>query len=171
MTDMHKDNSAKPFEEDTNKPDYVPNKKKPFIIISILVLIALVFLSKTNVFSPESSIRVTGKIISPLNKSTVDKEILVVGETKNVNAGQYIWLAFDNPKFRTCWPRIQVQGNIEFSITILEKSLKDDLRLSLYVMNEKRHKKWIEWQSTQKPSGVKMPSGRKYLDHVNIILK
>jgi hypothetical protein len=171
MTDKHKDNSGKPLEEDTDKPVYVVNKKQPFIITVILVLVFLVVFFTTNVFNPKPGMQVTGKIISPLNRTTIDKEIIVVGETKNVNAGQYIWLAFDNSEFRTCWPRIQVPGNIEFSITILEKSLKDDLRLSLYVMNEKRHKKWVEWQGTQNPRGVKLISGRNHLHYVNIILK
>lgn len=171
MTDKHKDNSVKLLEEDTNKPVGELNKKKPLIITVILFLIFFGFLVKSNVFNPEPSIKVTGRIISPLSATTIDKELIVVCETKNVNAGQYIWLAFDKPEFRACWPLIQVPGNREFSAPILDRSLKDGLRLSMYVLNETRHKKWIEWQGTQKSEGVKMPMGSQHLHHINIILK
>jgi hypothetical protein len=55
----------------------------------------------------------------------VVKEIKVVGETKNVNVDQYIWLAFDNPEYGKCWPKTHIPVNIEFSTTVLEEELKE----------------------------------------------
>jgi hypothetical protein len=171
MTDKHNDNLAKLPKEDTDKAVHVREGKKPFIIIAILISIGLVFISKTNIFTSEPSINATGTIISPLNKATLDSEFIVTGETKRVAAGQYAWLAFDNPEFHTCFPKVQVPRNDKFRATIIEKRLTDQLRLSLYVLNEAEHKKWIEWQNTPNFEGIKMPTGRKYLDHANIILK
>ena len=171
MTDKHNDNSANPREEDTDNAVNLRQDKKPFIIIAILIFIGLVFLSKTNIFSTEPRIDATGKIISPLNKDTIGPEFVVAGETKGVNGAQYVWLAFDNPEYRTTFPRAQVPGNEKFKVTIIEKQLNDHLRLSLYVLNEIEHKKWIEWQSTQNAKGIKMPTGRKHLDHANLVLE
>lgn len=163
MTDKQNDNLTEFSEENKGK--------KTFIIIAILILIGLVFISKTNIFNSEPRITATGTIISPLNNASVGTEFIVVGETNSVNAGQYIWLAFDNPEFRTSFPRVRVAGNDKFRATIIEKRLKDHFRLSLYVLNEGEHKKWIEWQNTQNSQGVKMPTGGKHLDHTTIVLK
>jgi len=94
-----------------------------------------------------------------------------VGETKNVDVDQYIWLAIDNPEFSKCWPKIQIQRNIEFNTMVLEEELKGNLRLSIYLLNEKSHRQWQEWQSKENPRGVRMPSGNKHLDFVNLILE
>lgn len=170
MTDKHKDNSAQIQTEDDDTVDG-PGGKKTVIIISILIFIALVFLSKTNIFTLEPPINATGKIISPLNKGTIGPKFVVAGETKGVNAGQFVWLAFDNPEYRTTFPRAQIPGNEKFKVTIIEKQLNDHLRLSLYVLNDAEHKKWIAWQNTQNAKGIKMPTGRKHLDHANLVLK
>lgn len=171
MADKQNDNSANHTDRKAGKTDDSPNRKKLIITTAILLLISLVFLSKTSFFTLEPSINATGTIISPLNETTLDPEFTLEVETKGVNTGQYVWIAFDNPEFRTCFPRIQVPGNEKFKVTLIEKQLKDDLRLSLYVLNETEHEKWIEWQAAQNSKGVKMPSGRKHIDHANIILK
>ncbi len=171
MTDDQKDNPAAPQEKNSDKPVDGLNKKKPLIITVILILVFLGFLFKTDVFNPEFGIHATGKITSPRNKTKTGKEITIKGETENVGVDQHIWLAFDNPEFSTCWPRIQIPGNIEFTTSFVEKTLKDDLRLSMYVLNDKLHKKWIAWQNSEDTRGVKMPSGKKHLDHVNIIME
>lgn len=171
MTDKHNDNLAKLPEDNKEKAVDVRKEKQPFIIIAVFIVIGLLFISKTNVFTSEPRINATGTIISPLNNATVGTEFIVVGETNSVNAIQYVWLAFDNPEFRTCFPRVRITGNDKFRATIIEKRLKDGLRLSLYVLNEAEHEKWIEWQNTQNSQGVKMPTGTKHLDHANLVLK
>ncbi len=171
MTDKHNDNLVKSPEDNKEKGSDARKGKSPLIIIAVLIVLGLVFISKTNIFTSEPRINATGKIISPLNKATVGTEFIVKGETNSVSAVQYVWLAFDNPEFRTCFPRVQVAGNDKFRATINEKRLKGDLRLSLYVLNEAEHEKWIQWKNTQNSQGVKMPTGGKYLDHANIVLK
>ncbi len=171
MTDKQKENLEASLEKNSDIPVDGISKKNPFIITVILLLVFLGFLFKTDVFNPELTIHATGKITSPQNRSKTGKEITIKGETKGVGSNQYVWLAFDNPEFSKCWPRTQVSGNIEFTATFVEKSLKDDLRLSMYILNEKLHNKWIEWLSNESSQGVKMPSGNKHLDHVNLILE
>jgi len=171
MTDNHKDNSAQLPEEDQDNSVTAKTGKMPIIIIAILILVCLVVLSKTNIFTTEPPINATGKIISPLNKDTIGSEFVVEGKTKNVNNGQYVWLAFDNPEYRTSFPRAIVPGNEEFKVTIIEKYLDDHLRLSLYVLNEAEHKEWLGWENKKEAKGLKMPTGRKHLDHANLVLK
>jgi preprotein translocase subunit SecF len=155
----------------TGKAENRQEGKRPFIIIAILIVIGLLFISKTDIFKLEPGIDATGSILSPSNKAKLDKTFVVAGETKGVNADQYVWLAFDNPEFRTCFPRAQVPGNEKFKATVIENRLKDHLRLSLYVLNEAEHEKWVDWRNAPDPQGVKMPSGQKHLDHANIVLK
>ncbi len=171
MTDKQKVKLTNPLEETAEKPVETMNNKKPFIITAILFLVFLALLFGTDIFNTDPALRVVGKIISPLKKAVVGKEIKIVGATKNVNVGQYIWLAIDNPEFSKCWPKKHIPGNIEFSTIVLEKELKGDLRLSMYLLNEKLHKQWSEWQSKENPRGVRMLSGNRHLYYVNLVLE
>jgi hypothetical protein len=171
MTDKQKAKLANPLEETVDKPIKAINKKKMFIITAILFLTFLVLHFGINIFNTEPTLRVTGKIISPLKDDVTGKEIKVVGETKNVTADQYIWLAFDNLEFGKSWPKTHIPRNIEFSTIVLEEELKEDQRLSMYLLNEKLHKQWKEWQSKENPLGVRMLSGKRHLDFVSLILE
>ncbi len=171
MTDKQKAKLANPLEETVDKPVKAINKKKLFNITAILFLAFLVLHFGIDIFNTEPTLRVTGEIISPLKNAVTGKEIKVVGETKNVNVGQYIWLAIDNLEYGKCWPKTHVPGNIEFSTIVLEEELKSDQRLSLYLLNEKLHKQWKEWQSKENPLGVRGLSGKRQLDFVSLVLE
>ncbi|MCP3872800.1 MAG: hypothetical protein GY699_06560 [Desulfobacteraceae bacterium] len=171
MTDKQKAKLANPLEETVDKPVEAINKKKLFIITAILFLAFLVLHFGINIFNTEPTLRVTGRILSPLKNDVTGKEIKVVGETKNVTADQYIWLAFDNLEFAKSWPKAHIPGNIKFSTIVLAEELKGDQRLSLYLLNEKLHKQWKEWQSKEKPLGVRMLSGKRHLHFIRLFLE
>ena len=171
MTDKQKVKLTNPLEETVDKPVKAINKQRLFIITTILFLVFLALHFGINIFNTKPTLRVTGEIISPLKNDVTGKEIKVVGETKNVNAGQYIWLAFDNLEYSKSWPKTHIPGNIEFNTIVLEEELKEDQRLSMYLLNEKLHKQWKEWQRKENPLGVRMLSGKRHLDFVSLVLE
>lgn len=173
MTDNLKEKFMLALEEHADKPlqfDLI-NLKKPFLITIIFCIIMAGFIHITSSSTPGPSTNPMGKIRSPVAGSETGKEVNIVGETKNIGVGQYVWLAIDKPDLGLCWPKMHVLGNTKFSTNILEEGPKEAYRLSLYVLNEIFHKQWKEWQDRKIFGGVHMPPESKRLDQVTLLLK
>ena len=140
-------------------------------VFIILCIVFFVILTGTYFLNPYSELGPQGKIKSPPAGSETGKEVRVIGETKNIEPGQYIWLVVDKPEIGLCWPKMSVKPNTKFSTTILEEGPKGDFMLSKYVLNEIIHSQWKEWQDRDMFGGVNMPPKSKRLDSIKLVLK
>lgn len=171
MTDTLKDKLKQALEENADKSQKPKKNKTPLLIIIIVALIIIGLQYSTSIFSTGSSTDPQGKITTPADGSSTGKEVRVVGETKNINAGQYIWLAIDKPDLGLCWPKKRILRNTRFSTTILEEGPKEAYRLSLYVLNETFHDQWKDWRDQKIFGGLHMPPESQRLDQITLLLE
>lgn len=136
-------------------------------IVFILILIGTYFLNPySNVASGPH-----GKIELPKKGTTTGKEVRVIGETRNIQEGQYIWLAVDKPDVELCWPKKHIASNTKFSTTILEEGPEGEFILTLYALNENYRKQWREWQDREIFGGLPIPPKNKKLTMISMTLK
>ena len=159
-----KDNAA--LDQIGSKKQSIP--KSIFIILAIAFIVILLGTYLLNPYAKDSG--PYGEIISPIAGTEIGNIVKIVGETKNIESGQYIWLAVDKPGIGSCWPKKYVPGNTKFSTSILEEGPKGVFTLSLYILNENFHKQWKEWQGKKIFGGVHLPSESKRLDSAKLIL-
>lgn len=147
------------------------SKRTPvFIVIIICIVIFGVQYSNT-IFSSDSVTGPYGKIISPSAGSATGKDVGVMGETRNLEPGQHVWLAVDKPDLGLCWPKSpRIKPNVKFKTTIYEGGPKEPYRLSLYALNKGLNDRWKEWLEKEMQGGVPMPPDKRRLDSVRLML-
>ncbi len=172
MKNNLKDKFKQALKENAN-PDPVELEKQslPRSIFIIPSIAFIVILFATYLINPYAGIDFQGKIESPKAGSETEKEVKVIGETKNIEPGQYIWLAVDKPGIGLCWPKTHIASNTKFSTTILEEGPKETFFISLYVLNENFHNQWKDWQNRKIFGGVHLPPESKRIDSIELILK
>ena len=126
----------------------------------------------SSLFSIKSSTSPMGKISSPLAGSSTGHEVKITAETRNLEPGQYVWLAVDKPDIGLCWPKNpNLKPNIKFMTTIYEGGPKEPYRLSLYAVTKTVNDQWQEWLDRKMFGGLPMPPDKRRLDSVRLILE
>ena len=146
--------------------------EKQSLPISIFIIPGIFFtliLAATYFLNPYSNTGPIGKIKTPKVGSVTQKEFKVVGETRNIESGQYIWLAVDKPGIGLCWPKVQIAANTKFSTSILEEGPKGSFTLSIYILNKNFHEQWKGWQDRKIFGGLHMPPKSKRLNSVKLV--
>ncbi len=78
-------------------------------ICTVAIIIAVVWgISLNNSTTPAGP---WGELASPHAGETTGTEVSVIGETRNIEPGQHIWLAVDKPQKGLCWPKIRTEAN------------------------------------------------------------
>lgn len=127
MADNLKEKFMRALEENADKPQKSRKNKTPLLVIIIVILIIIGLQYSTSIFSQGPSTDPLGEITTPAAGSSTGKEVRVVGETKNINAGQHIWLAVDKPDLGLCWPKKQVLRNTRFRPLSWRKGRKNHI--------------------------------------------
>ena len=126
----------------------------------------------SSLFSIKSSTDPMGKISSPVVGSSTGHEVKITAETRNLEPGQYVWMAVDKPNIGLCWPKApRIKQNIKFLTTIYEGGPKEPYTLSLYVVTKTINDQWQEWLDRKMFGGLPMPPDKRRLDSVRLILK
>ena len=107
MNDSLKEKFKQALKENADpEPEESVKKKLPRSIFIIPSIVFIIILSATFLINPYSkSGGPYGKIKQPSIGSTITGEVEVVGETEDIEPGQYIWLAVDKPDIGLCWPK------------------------------------------------------------------
>ncbi len=153
------------------------NVKKPHIYkivilssFTTLCLVAFLYFA-TSLFSSNTVTDIYGKILSPSAGSITSQAVKVIGETKNLEPGQYVWLAVDKPKIGLCWPKEpKILPNTGFKTIIYEGGPKEPYTLSVYAVNKIINDQWQEWLDNEIYGGLPMPPDKRRLDSVRLIL-
>ncbi|SDU66037.1 hypothetical protein [Desulfobacula phenolica] len=146
-------------------------KRTPVFIVIIICLVVFGVQYSTTLFSSDSATGPYGKIILPSTGSVTGKDVNVTGETKNLESGQYIWLAVDKPDLGLCWPKAtRIKANTRFKTTIYEGGPKEPYTLSLYAVTKTVNDQWQEWLEKEMHGGVPMPPDKRRLDSVRLVL-
>jgi len=170
MNEIIKEKFKQAIAENTeSKSDEFSRLPKSVFIIPGIVFITII--AATYFFNPYSNLGPIGKIEMRIAGSKTGKEVKVVGETRNITEGQFVWLAVDKPGIGLCWPKKLIAANAKFSTTILEEGPKEEFTLSLYMLDENFHKQWKEWQDHKIFGGLHLPPETKRLKSVRLILK
>lgn len=142
---------------------------KLIIAIAMIITIGVYLVTSSKQSGGKTAPEPFGKIHSPGPGAITGKEVTVIAETKNLEPGQYIWLAVDKPGISLCWPKKQLHGNSKFTTTILEEGPKEPYTLSLYAVNKTINDQWQEWLDAGRLGGLPMPPDRRRLDSVRLI--
>lgn len=137
-------------------------------IVFITILVGIYFInpdSKT-LRKDHSGTTPYGKIKIP-----ADGFETVAVETKNMDAGQYVWLAVNNPKLKLAWSKQQLPCNTNFNTAIIDDGPEGHYTRSMYVSNKICHTQWKEWQTSHSSGSLHLPPDSKRLDSVKLILK
>ena len=170
---MKKDPAKKLLNEEDLKRKNPYNKKpkaSPIIVILVvcLSLIGAIYVNK--LMFPKPGTGAWGKITSPRAGTKTSKEVNVTAETKNLESGQYVWLAVDKPEIGLCWPKMQVKTNTHVKTKIFEEGSKGVYALSLYVLPKTINNKWEDWLDKELFGGVPMLPDKRRLDSVMLVL-
>ena len=172
MNDNLKERIKQALKEGTNSESAEIEKKPlPRSIFIIPGFVFAVILIGTYLLSSQIKAGPQGKIKSPVVGSETGKVVRVVGETKNIEPGQYVWIVVDKPEIGLCWPKVPIDANTKFSTTILEEGPKGPFSLSLYVLTEHFHKQWTEWKNQEIFGGLPMLPESRRLDLIRLVLK
>ncbi|NOX32537.1 MAG: hypothetical protein GXP56_02200, partial [Deltaproteobacteria bacterium] len=126
-----------------------------------LCIVAFLYFS-TSIFSSDPITGPYGKIISPAAGSLTGQTVKVIGETQNLEPGQYVWLAVDKPDLGLCWPKApRIQPNTKFKTTIYEGGPKEPYTLSLYAVNKTINDQWQDWIGNGIFGGLPMPPDKR----------
>ncbi len=140
-----------------------------------LCIISFLYISTSLFSSQDTEISETapwGKIISPAAGTTTGEQIIITGETKNLESGHYVWLAVDKPRIGLCWPKQSIrEPDTKFRTTIFEGGPYEPYMLSLYILNKTLNDQWQEWVDKKMFGGLPMPPDARRLDSVKLILK
>ncbi len=141
------------------------------IVLSSLIttcLILLLFLGPSLFSSPPPK-GPWGKIHLPTPGSETGPTVGVRAETRNIPAGQYLWLAVDKPALGLCWPKFDhIHPNIMFQTTIQEGGPKEFYTISLYSLNETLNDQWTQWMDRQLLGGLPIPPDSRRLASVRL---
>ncbi|GEM_PF-3536776 len=192
MTDNLKDKIKQALKENsTDKPQKKSRDgRTPLVIIFVLILVigaaALIIAGmrhSSSVFSTstisagqaaisaDSSTKPYGKLFSPTTGSRTGRKVNVSGETRNLDVGQYVWLAVDKPDIGLCWPKAgRIKLNTKFMTTIYEGGPQGHYTLSLYAVNKLINDQWQEWLDHKIFGGLPMPPDKRRLDAVILTL-
>ncbi len=149
------------------------HNRKPFILIACITFLGAVMLfGYVLLFSNTPTRGPWGQIKKPAHGKTTGQKVRVTGETKNIESGQYIWLAVDKSDIGLCWPKMHItESNTNFRTTVMEEGLEEPYSLSLYLVNQTIHEQWKEWLEHEIFGGLHMPPERKRLDSVRLLLE
>ncbi|MDM8536919.1 hypothetical protein QUF70_09220 [Desulfobacterales bacterium HSG17] len=149
-----------------------PPGLSPILIILIACLVLLgVQYGATLLSSDPISTEAYGKITSPTTGTTTGAHVKVTVETKNLEPGQYVWLAVDKPEISLCWPKTSgIKLNTKFMTTISEEDSTGSYTLSLYVVHKTINEQWQRWLDKDMHGGLPMLPDKRRLDSV-ILLK
>ncbi|MCP4020645.1 MAG: hypothetical protein GY729_02280, partial [Desulfobacteraceae bacterium] len=126
-------------------------QRSPFWAIAAIGLLIVIMHYSTTLFNPKQPSGPWAKITTPAIGSTTGQRIKVVGESGNLQPGQFLWLAVDKPHKGLCWPKPpHLRANMKFQTTIDERGPKEAYILSLYVLNQKLHMQWRQWVREKK---------------------
>ena len=155
---------------DYTKPQTLKQQILNYLISVILIVVFLYF--GATLFSSEPQAGPYGVIHSPGPMTKTKTCVKVVGETRNLEPGQYVWLAVDKPQLGLCWPKApKLKPNCKWATEIYEEGPNEPYRLSLYAVNEHTHKQWSQWLDKKIFGGVTMPGDDRRLDSVTLILE
>jgi len=158
--------------ENANKERSKNKNKRIFIFIVGVLLVSIFTFFGSTLFSSNTPLGPWGQIKKPNPGMTTGQKVKVTGETKNIEPGQYIWLAVDKPDRGLCWPKMHITTpNTNFGTTIMEEGPEEPYSLSLYLINQTVHEQWKEWLDHEKLGGLHIPPERKRLDSVRLLLK
>lgn len=146
------------------------NKRSPFVIVLIIALAIIGLQYSTSLFSPDPETESWGKIILPAAGSVIGNDVTIVGETQDIAAGHYIWIAVDKPDIGLCWPQKRVLRNTRFRTKLKVEGHKRPYFLSLYILNETLHIQWKNQQEREILGGLPMLTEMRRLDSVKLIL-
>lgn len=169
------DDLAKVIADNAN-PQPPKNQKsllyKIIAITSITTLAAVLFFySAGSLFSSPEHTGPWGEISSPTAGTITGAAVKVVGATKNIEPGQYVWLAVDKPDLGLCWPKVPgIAPNTGFSTVIDESGPREPYSLSLYAVTKTINDQWQNWLAEGKFGGLPMPPDNRLLDSVELIL-
>ncbi len=146
-----------------------------FFFIILCLVIALVITGVyfgTNRFSAALPKGPYGKILSTTAVSSDGRNISVIAETKNIQPGQYLWIAVDRPGTGLCWPKIsRIAPNVQFKTRIYEGGPKGLFAISLYVVNKTLNNQWQDWLDRGIFGGLPIPPEKRRLDSRKLILQ
>lgn len=156
----------------TAKPDIKIVKQSPWLkILGVILIVFGLYFTASLLADPESSTGPSGKIYTPSTGSITSTAVKVTAETKNLEPGQYVWLAVDKPNIGLCWPKCpRIEPNSKFSTIIYEEGPEEPYQLSLYAVNKTTHDHWQEWLDQEKFGGLPMPPDPRRLDSVKLVL-
>ncbi len=108
-----------------------------------------------------------GKITSLSSKNNPEINVKVIGETKNIESGQYLWLTIDNPDSDLCWPKVpRISPNMKFQTIIDQENERKPFAISLYAVNRATNEQWQAWLSEGRIDGLPIPPENKRLHTV-----
>ena len=151
------------------------NQKKSLrsvIISSVAVTSCLVFLILflNGLFSETTPTGPWAKISLPSPGTTTGTNVKITAETRNIEPGQYIWLAVDKPKLGLCWPKpLKLHPNTAFATSIHEGGPNEPYRVSIYAVNKTLNDQWEDWVNRNLLSGLPMPPKTRRLASVVLI--
>ena len=110
------------------------------------------------------------KITTPSPGSITGTHVKVIGDTRNIESGQYIWLAVDKPHLGLCWPKSpQLPPNTGFSTVIYEHGPEEPYTLSIYAVNKTVNDHWQDWLNRERDGGLPMPPDNRRLFSVRLV--
>ena len=152
-----------------------PPLKRHKVIISTSVTaicIPIFFLSLSVLFSGTKATAPWGAISAPRPGAVTGTDVKVVGETRNIEPGQYIWLAVDKPRLGLCWPKSpRLSPNTNFSTVIYEGGPEEPYTISIYAVNKTVNDQWQEWIAKERFGGLPMPPEIRRLASVTLLKK
>ena len=159
--------------KDPNQSTPKPQKNSLYsiLIVSVITTLCLVlFIFSINIISSETY--PTGpwaKIAFPSHGTTTGTDVKITAETRNIEPGQYIWLAVDKPDLGLCWPKPpRLLPNTGFSTNIYEGGPTEPYRVSIYAVNKTLNDQWLDWLEKKRDGGLPMPP--KYRRLASVIL-
>jgi len=147
----------------------LPPSKQRITIIGTVILCILVAIVTQLSSNPEPT-KLYGKIMSPIAGTTTGTEIKVSAETKDLEPGQYVWLAVDKPEIDLCWPKMSAPANTRFMTTIKEAGPTGNYTVSLYAVPKTINDQWQEWLDQGRFGGLPILPEDRRLDSVDLLL-
>ncbi|WP_084681226.1 hypothetical protein [Desulfospira joergensenii] len=134
--------------------------------------IVLFLYSTSSLFTSSIPTVPYAKITTPSPGSITGEHVKVIGETRNIESGQYIWLAVDKPRLGLCWPKApRLPSNTGFSTEIYEGGPEEPFTLSVYAVNKTVSDHWQDWLNKERDGGLPMPPDNRRLVSVRLIKK